>query len=187
MLKVDCIPDEAVCCVELFGVAHHVLTSVYDELLGCFEPSVTPPLTAYVTMGSGDDGLWDALTVSVVNVRPSTGSSVGGIQRGPLLLRGSFEVRLRESGWPTVRVDGTTVILPSSEAQHQAARQSFAHGEAMYRKLLRMRSDGSFLPGDIPALRGANVEVGQLNPLTPLGGVVGWIAPFTVDFAWGGG
>lgn len=186
MLHVDCVPDEGVCCVEMFGVAHNVLVAVYDDLRNCYPQSTTDPLVAYVTMGAGDDGVLDSLTVAVTGVRPSTGSSVNGTQRGPLLIRGSFDVRLRESGWPMVRVDGSTVTLPDPVKQNEAARQSFAHGERMYRKLLRMRALGEFA-GDISTLRGAHVEVGQLSPLNPLGGSVGWLVPFTIDLAWGGG
>ena len=182
MLKVDCIPDEGVCCVELFGVANNVLVAVYDDLRDCYPPSTTDPLVAYVTMGSGDDGVLDSLTVAVTGARPSqVGSRVG-----PLMVRASYEVRLRESGWPMVRVDGTQVFLPDPVAQNEAARQSFAHGERLYRKLLRMRSRQEFA-GDLPALRGANVEIGQLLPINPQFGSVGWVVPFTIDFARGGG
>ena len=186
MLKVDCPVDEGVCCVEMFGFANNVLTVVYNDLLDCYEAGPEDPLVAYVTMGGGDDGIYDGLSVRVLRIKPSIGSALNGTQFGPVLIRGTFEVRLLESGWPTVSVNGTTVILPEPTEQHEAARQALAHGEAVYRSLLRHRRDGSFIEG-LTALGGAQIDIGDLEPITPLGGVIGWRVSVVVDLPWGGG
>ena len=94
---------------------------VFDALKACCETGCAG-LSVYVAMGPGDDGIKDALTVNPTLVTASAGTRPGA----PGLYRASFDVRLRESGWPTAYVDGTVIQLP--EPALQAARRQHTTG-----------------------------------------------------------
>jgi hypothetical protein len=185
MLVSDCANPPEVCCVDLHAIATHLLTNVFDALLPCFAGVECDPLQAYVTLGNGDDGVADALSVAFTTMSPSQASAPGGRLLPLPLVRAQFTIRLLESGWPTAQVADGTIIAPDPVAQNEAARQSYAHGEAMYRKLLHMNSQRALMPDSV---RGCgNIALAPLTPLPPRGGVVGWVTAVTVDVPFGGG
>lgn len=165
------------CCLSLSDIANHLLLSVFDALKACCETGCEG-LSVYVAMGPGDDGIKDALTVNPTLVTASAGTRPGA----PGLYRASFDVRLRESGWPTAYVDGTVIQLPEPALQAAASRYILGRGEAMHRKLASMASSRGLTP---PGVRCANGSIGPLTPITPQGGVVGWLVTVTVDLPWG--
>lgn len=165
------------CCVSLNDIAQHLLSEAFDALNSCCSGSCEHEVIAYVTVGGGDDGITDALTVAISSV----GASVNTRGGGPGLYRAVFEVRLKESGWPTVQVSGDEIALPDPIAQQSAARHLYAHGEAIHRRLAALSTSRGLVPVGTPC---ANGQVGSLSPLPPQGGVVGWIMPVTVDLAW---
>ena len=158
----------------LYDIATHLLTNVFDALTECY-PSECEPLAAYVTLGNGDDGIKDSLTVSIASVVGSNNTRPGGLG----LWRSTFNVILRESGWPTARVDGETIVLPSPSEQAAAARPVFAMGEAMHRRLAYMMTHRGLVPGAC-----SSATLGLLTPLNPQGGVVGWSVPVVADLPW---
>lgn len=185
MLITGCVEPPEVCCVDLYAIASHILTASYDALLPCFDGLECDPLAAYVTIGAGDDGVADALTVEIDTTAPSAGSTVGGRTLPLPLMRAGFTVRLRESGWPTARIDGGKVVAPPPADQNEAARQFVAHGEKLYRNLLNMHSRRQLIPESVPGC-GAPL-IGALTPMPPRGGVVGWFVSIVVDVPFGGG
>lgn len=178
MLIAGCDAPEA-CCTSLFTIADNILNAVYDALLPCYPDGCTP-LTKYVTMGNGDDAIMDSLTVTFAVAGASQGSTRNGVMVPIALVRGALDVRLRESGWPTVQV--TEVITPPApELQQSAAMQAYGHGEKMYRTLLNLHARHALAPV------GCATSVGQLQPLQPLGGAIGFLVRVEVDLPWGGG
>ena len=181
----DCTVSDAVCCVSLYDIADHILTGVWTSLLACYEPLpvVGYQLLAYVTMGDGDDGIVDALQVSVGNVLPSPGSQKTGQLTPVAAFDAIFRVRLVESGWPMVHEDNGQIFQPESAQQNALARHSYAHGERMYRKLAAMTAAGDLTP---PSVTGCSKGVlSALVPIPPQGGVVGWSTTVTMTLPWG--
>lgn len=164
-------------CTSLYDIANHLLTEVFDALLATAEPSCCGEIAAYVTVGQGDDGAQDALTVSIVSITSSPNTRPGGLG----LFRGSFDVRLRESGWPTVEVAGEEILLPEPTRQATAAAYLLSRGEAIHRRLSALMTSRGLVPAGV---RCSNASIGTLSPLYPQGGVAGWVIPVTVDLPW---
>lgn len=184
-LPQTCIDHEPGQCADLVDIAEHVLDECYRALLPLIEPQADgTALRAYVTMGSaGDDGVADSLCVSFLGASLTGGSAAGNASVALPGVRANFQVLLRESGWPTISIEGGRITLPDPTAQSAAARHAFARGEALYRHLLRLNTRRQIAP----MFTGAVATVGQLTPVPPLGGVVGWRVNFDVLMGWGGG
>jgi hypothetical protein len=163
--------------VSLHDIAAHLLSETYQAIMQCYPSSCCEPIAAYVSAGDGDDGVKDALTVAVTGVAPSPNTVPG--QFG--LYKAGFNVRLRESGWPTARQEGDVLVLPTPAEQSAAARHVFAMGEAMHRRLAFLNANRSMTP---PGTRCSNATLGPLTPLRPQGGVIGWLVQVTVDLPW---
>lgn len=170
--------DDVACCVNLYDIANHILAEVYDAIQECYPPEgCCDPLAAYVTLGSGDDGIPDALTVSVDSINGSANTIPGGFG----LWRANFNVLLRESGWPTAYAEGDTIVRPHPSDQARAAQHVFSMGEAIHRRLAKMQSSRAMVPIGI---RCSNASIGSMTPLNPQGGVAGWQVSVGVDLPW---
>ena len=181
-----CSPSELTCCTDLFDIANNLLEKVLLALNGCISNGECPGegLSAYVTMGSGDDAIPNAVTVEFETSASTPGSTSGSGRPFPIgISRTTFTVRLKESGWPTVQTHQNTISAPSPADQHAAARHAFAHGELMYRTLLQMRATNTIVPSSVHGC--LNTMVGPLLPLRPLGGIIGFTAQVMVDLPWG--
>jgi hypothetical protein len=165
------------CCDALYDTATHLLTETYDALMVCYPQDCCSPLVAYVTMGNGNDGVVDSLTVTFGQIASSPNTRPGNFG----LYRATFFVRLAESGWPVARVDGETIIAPPPAEQAQAARHVYAMGEAMHRKLTYLQGVRRLVPDGV---RCSNASVGIMQPVGPSGGVAGWSVPVVVDMPW---
>lgn len=178
------------CCNVVHDIANHLLTSIHDAILPCYGDAMCneAPIK-YVTFGQGDDGIRDALTVAILSAGPSpiTQTGAGGVTIPLGLYRCLFEVRLRESGWPMAFIDGNQIVPPDPERQHVATRHAFAHGEMMYRKINSMNYNRTLTPTTVAPF--SKATIGQLLPLQPLGGVVGFAFQVAIDLPWnwGGG
>jgi len=183
----DLLVPDAACCSSLFDIADHLLSNVFTALQSCYSVSPCPvdSLYAYVTMGRGDDGVLDSLSVNFTSATPSVGTNGSGRTLSLGLYRAVFTVRLVESGWPTVEVVNGEVFAPNPVKQNALARHAFAHGEAMYRKLIQMVNQRNITPATV--LGCSNATIGPLTPLTPLGGSVGFTTQIMIDVPWGGG
>lgn len=180
------IPTD-VCCTSLYDSAYHLLTELYDDLSHCYppDPCGNGPLLAYVTHGYGDDGIRDALTVAILGVSTTAKSQDGQGRTIPLAaMRGDFEVRLRESGWPMVKRENDVITPPDPALQNELAKHSYAHGEKLYRKMRGLIFSRMTTPASEPQFSFS--QLGPLIPLTPLGGVVGWTFRIQVDLVWNG-
>lgn len=166
-------------CSTLDEIANHLLCKAYEALNSCFVGgSCEGEVAAYVTSGQGDDGVTDKLTVAVLQMTPS----VLTVETGPGMYRALFEVRLHESGWPTVRNENGTIIPPPPEEQALASSQLLAHGEAIHRRLTHLRATKKIAPPTLPML---NSLVGDMVPVFPQGGVAGWTVNVTIQLPWG--
>lgn len=184
----SCIIPEDTCCNTVFDIAQFVLNTVYDGIIGCMPfdcNGQAMPLRRYVTLGQGDDGIADSLTVAFMGANPSTGSFDNN---GNLLAvskyRADYDVRLREAGWPMVSTDGGKLDAPDPVMQMAIARHAYAHGEKMFRVLrnLARGAKTTWLSGyPNPAF----CTVNQLRTINPQGGIVGMSAVLTVDLPWG--
>ena len=173
---IPCDTPEA-CCDSLYAVAAHLLTEVYDALLVCYPTENCQALAAYVTLGLGNDGIPDALTVATTNIDTSPASRPGSFG----LWRATYAIILKESGWPVAHVEGDEIVLPSPDLQAAAAAHVYAMGEAMHRKLSRLYTTRNLTPSGVGC---TNATLGTMFPLAPQGGVVGWQASVTADLPW---
>lgn len=172
----SCAGTDDPCCTWLFATANHLLASVFDALNACTPPDdCAGSIQAYVTLGDGDDGQTDALTVAVSELAPSTRNAPGA----PSVWIAQYVVRLRESGWPTVTFDGDAIIMPTPADQAAAARYIYSRGEAMHAKLAAMMKAKALTPDGYQCVA---ATVGQMRPLRPEGGVVGWVIPVDIQF-----
>ncbi len=181
--EATCDIPEGACCTDLFTVAEHILSSVHGQLLDCFGADCAE-LPAYVTMGEGDDGVRDALTVAFTTVAPSGGSARQNVQLPITLQRATFIMRLKESGWPMVQIVNAEIVPPQPDRQNALARHAFAHAEKMYRTLLWLKATRTLVPSGVGCTQ---TSIGPLTPLRPTSGVVGFTSTITLDLPWGGG
>lgn len=181
----DCLTAQVVCCTSLYDIAYHILAEVHKDLVQCHEPSpCSPGWITYVTMGDGDDAVMDALSVSVVNVRPSPNSQTGGKLSPASAFLADFRVRILEAGWPMVREENGELFQPDPVEQNALARHAFGHGERMYRTLISKIANGQIVPNGMNCM---SPVLGPLTPIKPAGGTVGWRADVTLTLTWGGG
>jgi len=164
------------CCVSLSDIANHLLSETFDALAEC-GVDACEGIVAYVTMGNGDDGISDALTVAFLSTTASPNTRAGQLS----LYRATFDVRLRESGWPTAVVEGKAIVLPDPAVQAAAARYMLGRGEAIHRRLAHLSTSRGLVPAGV---RCSNGSVGSLSPLAPQGGVAGWTTQVTIDLPW---
>lgn len=167
------LPDP--CCTDLYDIAAHLLAHAFDALQACCSEGCGE-LAAYVTLGNGDDAIQDALTVQYTTMSTSP-NSVASIS----LYRAQYNVILRESGWPTARAEGETIVMPQPGEQASAARYMYARGEALHRRLAYLQSTKRLTPTSTTCVA---ATVGTMTPLNPLGGVAGWLVPVVVDLPW---
>lgn len=162
----------------MFDMATHLLAEVYDALQLCYTVTeACPQLAAYVTLGLGDDGVPDALTVATTRIDTSPASRAGSFG----LWRVNFAVILKESGWPIVHEEGGVIVLPSPTLQAAAAAHVYAMGEAMHRKLANLYIKKNLAPTGVAC---SSQTLDGMFPLPPRGGVVGWQASVTADLPW---
>jgi hypothetical protein len=184
-LSDDCGPLD-LCCTTLYDIAEHLLNSTYTAMRECYPSAAACPMDSwrkYVTMGSGDDGVDDALTVAFTLAAPRT---QGAITSPLAMYTAAFEVRLRERGWPTAWVEtGGQIHAPDWTLASGKARQALAHGEKMYRHLIWLNNARGLTPASVPGC--SNTQLGPLTPLPPLGGVVGFTVQLTMNVPWSGG
>jgi hypothetical protein len=165
------------CCLSLSDIATHLLTEMYDAITECYPSTCAQPLAAYITFGNGDDGIVDSLVVAAGQVTSTSEARAGQMN----LWRATFTIRLSESGWPTARIEGEEIVLPTPQEQQIAARHVFSMGEAMHRRLSHLMFHRALVPSTV---RCSNATVGTMVPVPPSGGVVGWQVPVTVDLPW---
>ena len=170
-----CEPAD-VCCVSVYDIAAYLLSETFDAITECY-PKECDPLAAYVTMSGTDDGIKDALTVAIVSIVGSPNTRPGGFG----LWRATFNVALRESGWPTARIDGETIVLPQPVEQATAAQHVYSMGEALHRRLAFLMSNHRLVPSETACTA---ATLGSMVPLNPQGGVAGWQIPVIVDLPW---
>lgn len=174
----SCLPVDDQSCNWLARISQHLLEQTYSAISGCFNGGCEGEVTAYITTGQGDDGVMDALTVALLAIDPSALT----ISKGPSLWRATFDVRLRESGWPVVRVADGVIVPPPPEEQAMAVSQLLAHGEAIHRRLSSLKASSSLTP---PGMTCSQATIGSLTPIFPQGGVAGWTVLVTIDLPWG--
>lgn len=173
----NCTPIDDQRCNSLSTISQHLLEKTYEAISTCFDGGCGAAITAYITTGNGDDGVVDALTVALLGIDPSPLTT----NQGPSRWIATFEVRLRESGWPIVRIEGGVAVPPPPAEQAQAAAQLLSHGEAIHRRLSALKSKGQL--GGENYVCGAGA-VGTLLPVIPQGGVAGWSILVTIDLPW---
>lgn len=175
-----CTLEDSVCCTSVFDVAAHILAGATDALLACMDEDCRSRLAQYVTLGNGDDAVMDGISVIVRGITPS--ARTGQRQSmGVGLYTVAYEVRLLESGWPMAQVSGTQIIPPQPEEQMAIARYVYAHGEALYRKLINMTATGTMAAGGSKCM---NVSLSALQSIPPAGGTVGWSVTVNADMVW---
>lgn len=172
-----CTPIDDQRCTSLASISQWLLAKTYEAVSSCFNGGCDGEITAYITTGQGDDGVVDALTVALlqIDVSPLT------VDKGVSKFNATFEVRLRESGWPVVHESDGQVTPPAPAEQAAAVSQLLAHGEAIHRRLSAMKSSGTLVP---PGQSCLSAQLGALLPVFPQGGVAGWSILVVIQAPW---
>lgn len=187
----NCDIPETACCDQVFGMANSILAFIYADLITCFaeQDCQKPVLAQYITFPGGDDAITDALTVAMIDTRPTPGTQTGagGTQLVVGLWRSRFEIRLRESGWPMAQVSNREILLPDPSLQTKLALHAYAHGERLFRSAIslvaKLGTGKAQFATDAGPTR-ATVESMQSLPV--LGGVIGWNVVMSVDMRFTG-
>lgn len=174
---VGCCDPTDIDCASLYQLGDWYLANALDSLKvvrgdagGCCDE-----LIGYLTLGDGDDGITDAVTVAFRTITPSAD------QRGTIANVARFDVRLRESGWPMVNTDGGTVNMPDPVRQNALAGFVWAELEVMHRRFQQLQARHQLQPV------GFRVVHGVLSPfraLNPSGGVVGGVVSLDITMPW---
>lgn len=178
-----CVPAEA-CCTNLFDYADHIL----DQALAAYNECRTeecPAIVAYVTLGRGDDGIVDALTVAFTGVVPKPVQANGTVW----VNEATFVLRLRETGWPVVSDEGGVITFPDPVVQNNLARHVYGRLERILRRMVWLARPGfgsvataergRMAPDGVPYLK---ASVSGISPLDPQGGVIGGFMTITITF-----
>ncbi len=179
----DCTPSEVVCCPTFYDIGYHILTRAFAAVQPCSAPSPCETVWhTYVTIGDGDDGVMDALSVALMGVGPSSKSQDTGRLSPIMQIKADYRVRLLDSGWPMVHEDDGVIVQPDPAEQNALARHSYARGEALYRGLLNDVVNGTILPTGMAC---SATTIDRLLPLKPAGGTVGWYTTISLTLALG--
>lgn len=178
------VPDDY-CCDTLSEVADRIRTVALNGLCSCTSTSCADQeMRSFVTIGPGvQDPIGDSVTV---HMNPMVPMAQARTPQGALLgvagYLAPFEVRLLESGWPMIEADEATqrIYVPEADLVNGLAKHSLAHGEKMYRALATsIQTQQMFvLPANAHLGR---VQLGDLSPIPPSGGLVGWSTTVTVE------
>ena len=169
----DC-PDDAIpCCEDLFTIASEIMEAAWGALLVCAGADCCAPMYRFVAVAEPHLMSQDYLAVWLGRMQrlPNRAQQMRTLQFGST--QGTFNIKLMESGYPTLETVGTEIHEPTTEAINFASRHSLAHAEAVYRGVL-----------DYAA---AYMSCGQLKgfedlfPIPPAGGSVGWGFNLTVE------
>lgn len=182
------IPDQ-VCCDTLFEIAdqlREIAVVALDQCglpLDCNDPDSTGEIASYVYhSGQVEDPVPDYLAVALTSFGPATSSTdqYGSLKKMPQFVA-RFQVRLLEKNWPMIQTDDAgRMWIPEASLLSQLSKHSYAHGEAMYRALARAVIRGT--------LTGCGQQtIGNLFPIPPSGGTVGWEVEITVTVDMSGG
>lgn len=179
MIQADCSPVEAICNT-LYDYAEHLRCQAMDALDGCFDGGCDGKIRSYLTMGSGDDGIPDALTVAIGPFTPTAGTGTVG----PSVYQAQFDVRLRESGYPMVQAaeGGRSIAYPDPQLQHAATRRVMGHAGAILGRLSMLKANGGLAPEGYRCSRGV---IGSMVPLPAQGGVSGFSITVVLNLPWG--
>lgn len=170
--------DEVLCCVSWVTIAQNLLDIAGAALAECFPQDDCAGIAQYITMGTANDGVGDALTVDFTGaVRTFDSNKI--IARTRL----TFAVRLRESGWPMAQAENGVIVAPDIATQRVATRHALSHAEKLWASISVASRNGAVVDGTgIPGCPA--VTLGLMTPLTPSGGVVGFVLPVTVDLPY---
>jgi len=179
-----CAPGE-VCCTSLFDVAANILEIAHTAVVGCSDCDCDlPPIVGYVSMGYRvEDPQADYVAVSLLSVFPSPRSADQSGNMQLPVYRASFQVKLLETGWPMPYGDGEEILVPDPDFVQNAARHSYAHGEAMYRALANALARKELNL----ACRDCFQRIEPLQPVEPSGGTVGWMTNIVLGTSFGNG
>jgi len=156
------------CCTTLWDQGVDLLTVVADELAQCIVTSscCQGGMRMFMSLGTPQTWQTDILCVYLQGLVYSSGTfqSSGSFARLPLA-RAQWVVYLMESCYPNVTEDGDT---PNDDVLHIVNEHAYAHGEAIYRAVVR-----SVQPGGV---FGAcqDFALGSLAPILPIAGSAGW-------------
>jgi hypothetical protein len=182
----ECETPLDVCCDKAFLIADRILDIAHTAVTACIPEGDCggPPIVGYVTVGTRiQDPRSDYLVVSLAGIAPSRRSAdTTGRMQLPIY-RASFLVQLLESGWPTPWGDEEQIFTPNPDEFMQAAKHSYSHAEAMYRALHVALTNNDLIPGCRDG--SCYAAIGDLIPLEPSGGSVGWETGIVVGFDLG--
>jgi hypothetical protein len=167
-------PDDAVpCCEDLYTIAGEILDAAWGALVACAGADCCAPIYHFVAVAEPHLMVQDYLTVWMDTMQrlPNQAQQMRTLQFGST--QGTYNIKLMESGYPTLETVGTQIHEPTTDALNFAARHSLAHGEAVYRGVLehveRYTTCGSLK------------SFGDLAPIGPSGGSVGWGFSVTIE------
>lgn len=176
----DC-PDDVpadTCCDTLGLMADRIRTVAAAAVVACIDETCADrEFASYFTIGPRvEDPLGESLVVVLHEFGPSIGSrTFPGNLLPAAVHKADFEVRLLETGWPTIEADGVTdqIYVPDRSLVNGLARHSVGHGEKVYRAL----TDGIqrrtlFAASTNPHI--GQVSIDAMRPVQPSTHIAGW-------------
>ena len=173
------------CCDTLSKIADRIRTVALAGLCSCLDGSCADQgIRSYVAVGPRiEDPIGDSIIVHMTTFGPTTGSNDRLGHLLPVAVhRADFEVRLLETGWPTVDSDEITqqIIVPSAEMVNAVSLHLMAHGELMYRTLANSIQRQEMFVGTDNAHIG-RVQISNLEPIQPSAYMAGYRCVVRVD------
>lgn len=179
----NCLPDPEACCDQLFRIGESIRDIALDGINNpdCYlDECSRPHVEGIVTIGGASSyPQSDLMTVSMRSLRPKQiRTQPDGRTPGAISFESVWLIELVESGWETFSEnDQAEIVLPDLGLVEVLAMHSYSHAEQMYRALANGVMTGSI--SGCP--RGAcGASIGELNPIDPLGHLVGWRTSITV-------
>lgn len=169
----DCDLDSDVCCDGFWAPAEAIRIVGHEALEACLPDEAFEQgpnrFESYVTHGfDADDPIGNSLAVSIADVGVADAST----QRPRVVLHEvQYQVRLYETGWPPLEVDGDEIIaVPDRAEMHYSSKHSFSHAESLWRAVTGGIATGTLLKG----FKITRVRFGRLKPIEPSTDIVGW-------------
>lgn len=172
------------CCHTLYDIANRLRCVVTDALCECFEGGCADrDFRSFVSVGPQiEDPQGDSLIVHMQRIGlTSLSSTPQNALLGVAVHVAEFEIRLLETGWPTIELNDLEQIIsvPDHEYVNTMARHVYSHGERMYRAVvdgIQHNTLFTLATSDV-----AKIRLSDFTPIQPSGELAGWTMTLQIE------
>jgi hypothetical protein len=179
-------PD--VCCNTLFLIGDRIRTVACEAVMCCASADCDSEFRSYTTVGSRiQDLVGDSVVVTLQNATTAATTNTARQRTSPTpVTRATYQVELRENGWPQAKARGKGIAVPDPLAVNAAAAHAMSHAELMYGAIANGATtqigDGALFPVPTnPHIIMNSVQIGPLLPVGPQAYQIAWTIQVTVD------